>query len=228
MQKNRRHYSTHSADEEDGGQTEQRAHTQAAVQQKTKENQVAEPYLGQIIMFAGNFAPSGWALCNGQLLPISQNAALFSILGTTYGGDGITTFALPNLQGRVPEHWGTGPGLPAVTIGESGGSTNVSILTSNLPQHAHPIAQPVSSAAGTAQTPVNSYPAVDTATATFTPPSTHGTVTVSSYASASTANQTMAPFVSGMAGGGIPISVQQPYLAVTFVIALQGIFPSRG
>jgi microcystin-dependent protein len=188
---------------------------------------VAQPYLGQIIMFAGNFAPNGWALCNGQLLSIAQNSPLFALLGTTYGGDGINTFALPNLQGRVPEHWGTGPGLPPVVVGESGGTPNVSILTSNLPQHAHPVAQPVSSAAGTAQTPVNNYPAVDAATATFTPPSTHGTVTVSSFAPAATANQTMAPFMSGMAGGSTPISVQQPYLAVTFIIALEGIFPPR-
>jgi len=187
---------------------------------------VAQPYLGQIIMFAGNFAPNGWALCNGQLLSIAQNSALFAILGTTYGGDGITTFALPNLQGRVPEHWGTGPGLPTVTIGESAGSNDVSILTANLPQHAHSIATPCSDAAGTANTPVNNYPAVDAVTATFTPPSTHGTITVNSFAPAS--NQTMAPYISGMAGSGIPISVQQPYLAVTFIIALQGIFPSRG
>jgi microcystin-dependent protein len=177
-------------------------------------------------MFAGNFAPNGWALCNGQLLSIAQNSALFAILGTTYGGDGVSTFALPNLQGRVPEHWGTGPGLPAVTIGESAGSNNVSILVSNLPQHTHPVVPPCSSGAGTSTTPVNSYPAVDAVTATFTPPSTHATITVNSFAS--TSNQTMAPFVSGPAGGSLPINIQQPYLAVTFIIALQGIFPSRG
>lgn len=187
---------------------------------------MAQPYLGQIIMFAGNFAPNGWALCNGQLLSIAQNSALFSILGTTYGGDGITTFALPNLQGRVPEHWGTGPGLPAVVIGESAGSNNVSLLVGNLPQHTHPVVPPCSSSAGTSTTPVNSYPAVDAVTATFTPPSTHGTITVNSFAS--TSNQTMAPFVSGPTGGSLPINIQQPYLAVTFIIALQGIFPSRG
>lgn len=188
---------------------------------------MAQPYLGQIIMFAGNFAPNGWALCNGQLLPISQNAALFSILGTTYGGDGITTFGLPNFQGRVPEHWGTGPGLPTVDIGELGGSNNVSILVSNLPQHSHPVAPPCSNASGTSTTPVNNYPAVDAVTATFTPPSTHGTITVNSFATSSSPNQTMAPFLSGLAGSSIPIDVQQPYLAVTFIIALQGIFPSR-
>lgn len=187
---------------------------------------MAEPYLGQIIMFAGNFAPNGWALCNGQLLSIAQNSALFAILGTTYGGDGVTTFALPNLQGRVPEHWGTGPGLPAVTIGESGGSNNVSILVPNLPQHSHPVVPPCSSDAGSSTTPVNGYPAVDAVTATFTPPSTHGTITVNTFAPSS--NQTMAPFLSGPAGNSMPINVQQPYLAVTFIIALQGIFPSRG
>lgn len=187
---------------------------------------MAQPYLGQIIMFAGNFAPNGWALCNGQLLSIAQNSALFSILGTTYGGDGVSTFALPNLQGRVPEHWGTGPGLPTVVIGEAAGSNNVSILVSNLPQHSHSVAPPCSNAAGTSTTPVNSYPAVDAVTATFTPPSTHGTITVNTFAP--TSNQTMAPFVSGSVGNNIPINIQQPYLAVTFIIALQGIFPSRG
>jgi microcystin-dependent protein len=189
---------------------------------------VAEPYLGQILMFAGNFAPNGWALCNGQLLPIAQNAALFSILGTTYGGDGVTTFALPDLRGRVPVNQGTGPGLSPVTIGESAGSNNVSILVTNLPQHNHPIAAPCSNVAGTATTPVNNYPAVDAATAVVSPVTSHATVTVNAFAPAATAGQTMAPFVSGPAGGSVPLSIQQPYLAVSFIIALQGIFPSRG
>jgi microcystin-dependent protein len=188
---------------------------------------VAQPYLGQIIMFAGNFAPNGWALCNGQLLPISQNSALFSILGTTYGGDGRTTFGLPDLRGRVPVNQGTGVGLSPVAIGQSGGSNNVSISTANLPLHAHPIAQPCSNVAGTVTTPVNNYPAVDGVTATFIPPSTHGTVTVNTFAPTATSGQTMAPFPSGPIGNSAPINIQPPYLAVTFVIALQGIFPSR-
>jgi microcystin-dependent protein len=188
---------------------------------------VAQPYLGQIIMFGGNFAPVGWALCNGQLLSISQNSALFSLLGTTYGGNGQTTFGLPDLQGRIPMHWGTGAGLPPVVIGENAGSNGVSISLSNLPSHTHPIAPPVSNVAATLDTPVNNYPAVDAATGTFTPPSTHGTITVKSFAPAATAGQTMASFASGPTGTGVPLSVQQPYLAVTFIIALQGIFPSR-
>jgi microcystin-dependent protein len=124
-------------------------------------------------------------------------------------------------------NWGTGAGLPAVTIGESAGSSSVSISLSNLPQHTHPIAPPVSNVAGTVDTPVSNYPAVGQATGTFTPPSTHGTITVKPFATAATVGQTMASFVSGMAGSGVPISVQQPYLAVTFIIALEGIFPSR-
>ena len=189
---------------------------------------MAQPYLGQIIMFAGNFAPNGCALCNGQLLSIAQNSALFSILGTTYGGDGITTFGLPNLQGRVPVHAGTGSGLSPVTLGESAGSQNVSILVNNLPIHSHPVTPPCSNVAGTAATPVNNYPAVDAATATFTPPTVHGTIAVNTYASGAVSGQNMATYPSGVAGGNVPLNVQPPYLAVNFVIALVGIFPSRG
>ena len=92
-----------------------------------------EPFIGSIVMFAGNFAPQGWALCNGQLLPIQQNAALFSILGTTYGGDGKTTFALPDLRGRVPVHSGQGPGLSLYNLGQSGGAENVTLTVNQLP-----------------------------------------------------------------------------------------------
>ena len=98
---------------------------------------MADPFLGEIRLFGGNFAPQGWALCNGQLLSISQNTALFSILGTTYGGDGIQTFALPNLQGRVPIHWGQGAGLSAYNLGQSGGSENVTLLVNQIPAHSH-------------------------------------------------------------------------------------------
>ena len=96
-----------------------------------------DPFLGQIMMFAGNFAPRGWALCNGQMLPISANTALFSILGTTYGGDGRTTFALPDLQGRTAIHHGSGPGLPSVTLGAKGGHATTTLTEQNLPPHTH-------------------------------------------------------------------------------------------
>src|SRR3954466_13993392 len=100
---------------------------------------MATPFIGQISLFGGNFAPRGWAFCNGQLLAISQNTALFSILGTTYGGNGQTTFALPNLRGRMAIGAGTGPGLGAVQLGEQGGTSSVTLTLSNLPAHAHTI-----------------------------------------------------------------------------------------
>src|SRR5215469_13112343 len=98
---------------------------------------MSEPFLGEIRMFGGNFAPSGWALCNGQLLSISQNTALFSMLGTTYGGDGVSTFGLPNLQGTVPVHWGTARTGTAYTIGEMGGTETVALTNSTMPAHTH-------------------------------------------------------------------------------------------
>ena len=98
---------------------------------------MSEAYVGEIRIFAGTFAPTGWALCNGQILAISQNTALFSLLGTTYGGNGTTTFALPNLQGRAPMHWGTGPGLTPRSLGEVGGAATVTLLSTQMPAHTH-------------------------------------------------------------------------------------------
>src|ERR1043166_2889887 len=112
---------------------------------------MASPFLGEIKMFGGNFPPTGFALCNGQLMSIQQNTALFSILGTTYGGDGIQTFGLPNLQSRVPMHWGTGQGLSPSVVGEAGGVENVTLLQSNLPAHTHLVG--ASSGAGTLTAP---------------------------------------------------------------------------
>src|SRR3954463_11082121 len=97
----------------------------------------AEPFLGEICLYPYNFAPRGWALCNGQILPISQNTALFSLLGTTYGGNGVTTFALPDLRGRVPVSWGQGPGLSSYQLGEVGGSENETLLITQVPAHQH-------------------------------------------------------------------------------------------
>src|SRR6202140_5268647 len=114
---------------------------------------MSEPFLGEILMVGWNFAANGWALCNGQLMSISQNQALFALLGTTYGGDGVTTFALPNLQGRVPIHQGTGVGLSPYTIGEIAGSENITLLTNQMPQHNHLVA--VSNQPGAVADPTN-------------------------------------------------------------------------
>jgi microcystin-dependent protein len=175
---------------------------------------MSEPFIGEIMMFGGNFAPRGWALCNGQLLPIAQNTALFSILGTTYGGDGITTFALPNMQGRVPMHWGTGPGLTPHAIGESSGTESVTLVSSQMPAHTH--LATASSTDGNSTSPANAVwaTAVDA-----------NSQQVSSYGT--TANTTMSPQAFSLAGGSQPHDNMQPYLCVTFIIALEGIFPSR-
>ncbi len=180
---------------------------------------MAQPYLGQIIAFAGNFAINGWAFCNGQSLPISQYSALFSILGTTYGGTGVTTFNLPNLQGSFPMHFGGN-----VALGQTGGSNSVTILSSNMPAHFHQIAVPVSNVAGTQATPVMGVPSLPAIA--VGPRGTSTTVAVSGYAAAST-GQTETPFNSGIQGQGLPITTTPPYVAVNFLIALVGVFPSR-
>jgi microcystin-dependent protein len=175
-----------------------------------------EPYLGEIRMFAGNFAPSGWQLCNGQLLSISQYSALFAILGTTYGGNGTTTFALPNLQSRIPLHWGTGPGLSNYVIGEATGVENVTLLQNQMPIHTHMV-NSVSVAADQGS-PKNFYPSASN------DPSDGNTINTYSDANP---DSTLNPATIGTAGGSIPFSVLQPVLAVTFIIAMVGIFPSR-
>jgi microcystin-dependent protein len=165
---------------------------------------VSTPFIGSITLFAGNFAPRGWAFCNGQLLPINQNTALFSLLGTTYGGNGMTTFALPDLRGRVPTHAGQGPGLSPYTLGESAGSESVTLTAAQMPAHNH--AQPATNAEQGTSRPGNAVPA-------------KGGV----YAGASDGSA-MAP--SSAAGGGLPHDNRAPYLALNFIIALQGIYPA--
>jgi microcystin-dependent protein len=172
----------------------------------------SQPYLGAIFIFAGNFAPRGYQLCQGQLLPISQNAALFSILGTTYGGNGTSTFALPDLRGRAPIGQGNGPGLNPVVLGEIAGSQNVSILTSNLPAHNHMINCDSGGAAGT--NPAGSIPG------------NPGLGQLAIY-SAGPANGQMLQSMVANTGGNIPISVQNPFLGISYIIAMEGIFPSR-
>lgn len=174
-----------------------------------------EPFIGEIRMVGFNFPPRGWALCDGQLLPIAQYTALFSLLGTTYGGNGQTTFALPDLRGRVPMHFGQGPGLTPRVQGEAGGSETVTLLVGEMPAHTHAVA--ANSGVGSA----------DTATGNFiagTPDANTG----SSYTSFSpVANTTMSPAANGVSGGSQPHNNMQPFLCVNFVIALEGIFPAR-
>jgi microcystin-dependent protein len=171
---------------------------------------MSTPYLGQITSFAFNFPPKNWALCNGQLMAISQNQALFSLLGTTYGGDGRTTFALPNLQGSFPTHFGTDTSTGnAVALGQVGGEVNHTLLLNEMAQHTHPML--ACSAVGTSGTPVGNFPA----------PAANGQ---SLFASPS--NTTLGTG-SSFVGGGQAHNNMPPYLVINFCIALSGIFPSR-
>jgi microcystin-dependent protein len=177
---------------------------------------MSEPFLGEIRMFGGNFAPQGWALCNGQILAIAQNTALFSLLGTTYGGNGQTTFALPNLQGRFPMHWGQGPGLSSRTLGEQSGSENVTMLLNQMPSHNHP----VNARSDEANT--------DTATGAVWAKVVDGSGNaLSAYSSGIPPDTVMSQQAVGQSGGNQPMPVMNPFLCVTFIIALEGIYPSR-
>ncbi len=178
-----------------------------------------EEYLSVIKMFGLNFAVRGWAMCNGQLLSIAQNTALFSLLGTTYGGNGQTTFALPNLQGRTPIHQGNGPGLSQYVLGQVGGTETVSLLTSNLPAHTHPLM--ANTGAGTTGVPTNGY-------LSASPKNGSGPSAVSLNTYTATAPNTPLGSLSvGTTGNNIPVPIIQPYLAVNFEICMEGIFPSR-
>jgi microcystin-dependent protein len=174
---------------------------------------MSEPFLGQICSFGFNFAPRGWSQCNGQLMSISQNTALFSLLGTTYGGDGVTTFALPNLQGRVPLHQGQGPGLTNRVIGEQSGSETVTLNSTQMPQHNHIVsANSTDSNPNAAKSPAGNFPGYNDAGPLW----------------ATTSNSvTMNPQMVNLAGGNQPHENMQPYLVINFCIALEGIFPSR-
>jgi microcystin-dependent protein len=173
---------------------------------------MASPFVAEIRMFAGTFAPTGWAFCNGQILPISQNTALFSLLGTTYGGNGQSTFALPDLQGSVPLHPGQGQGLSEYFLGQQSGSENITLLQSEMPAHNHSVvvrpsgqAPPLGTATGNTGARSNSRP--------YTPDAP---------------NTTMDPLTGTLiAGGSLPHNNMMPYLTVTFIIALQGVFPPR-
>ena len=176
---------------------------------------MSDPFLGEIRLVGFTFAPQGWALCDGQLLSIAQNTALFSLLGTTYGGNGQTTFALPDLRGRVPIHPGQGSGLSNYALGEQSGSENVSLNVSQLPAHNHPLAS--SNQPGSGSNPSGNFPAV------LNEPS--GSIAVNGYLASS--NSTLNPAAIGIAGGNQPHPNLQPLLCVNYIICLQGIYPSR-
>lgn len=171
-----------------------------------------DPFLGEIIMFAGNFAPRGWAFCDGQLLPISQYSALFSILGTTYGGDGRTTFGLPELRGRAPIHAGNGPGLSDIRLGVKGGAETHTLSILEMPSHNHLGAMKVSTAL------------VDDDT-----PGTNVSIGASEIFVEATANQDLSTgsVDIGFTGGTRSFNIRNPFLGVNYIIALQGVFPSR-
>jgi microcystin-dependent protein len=198
---------------------------------------MSEPFLAQIIMFGGNFAPRGWAFCNGQLLPISQNPALFSILGITYGGDGRTTFALPDLRSRSPIHPGTGPGLPTFRLGQRGGLPTTTLTTLNMPSHNHIVVGP--SAARPIPGTINSYDeegnegdvdgnylsnAVSDTPYHAGPPD--GTMGAGAVTATVPAGDNLG-MTTGLAGNQQSFNEYHPYEAVNFIIALFGTFPSR-
>jgi microcystin-dependent protein len=174
---------------------------------------VADPFVAEIRIFPFNFAPRGWAWCDGQLLPLSQNTALFSLLGTTYGGNGKSNFALPDLQGRAPMHPGQGPGLSLHDLGETGGSETVTLLQSEIPSHSH---QPAMSVR-----PVDSLNPSDNGTGNGL--GTGNGVYIEPGAQTQLNFQALTP-----AGGDQPHNNMQPYLTFYFCIALQGVFPPRG
>ncbi len=169
---------------------------------------MAQPYVGEIRMFAGNFAPAGWMFCAGQLLPISENETLFQLIGTTYGGDGESTFALPNLQSRVPIHAGSGPEGKTFTLGESAGTEEVTLTVQQIPNHTHPLL--VSGGVGNVNTPAGNV--------------TSQSVSVKMYLADSPVGPLNANSVTPV-GGSQPHENCQPFLCINYIISLFGIFP---
>ncbi|MCB1605554.1 MAG: phage tail protein [Xanthomonadales bacterium] len=171
---------------------------------------MSEPFIAEIRIFAGDFAPSGWAFCDGQLLPISQNTALFSLIGTTYGGDGKSTTALPNLQDRVPMHPGQGPGLSNRRLGETGGVDSVTLSEAQIPAHSHGWRAAVDPA--DLQSPGPNRSMTRSSVNAYAPPP---------------ADTGLAPEMLRAQGGGQPHNNRQPYLGLNYIIALQGVYPPQ-
>lgn len=172
---------------------------------------MATPYIGEIRLFGGTFAPDGWALCDGRTLPIDGNEALFALIGTTYGGDGETNFKLPDMQSRIPIHQGLGSGLSQRTLGEAGGSEQVTLSLNQLPNHTHVAL--ANASAGNADTPTNNY--------------WSGSSTVQQFVPGDQANTNMNTAAIGSSGQSQPHFNIQPYLTISFIIALNGIFPTQ-
>jgi microcystin-dependent protein len=171
---------------------------------------MGEPYVGEIRMFAGNFAPNGWMFCEGQILPISENETLFNLIGTTYGGDGQETFALPNLASRVPIHMGTGPDGTTYQIGEMAGTEQETLTTQQIPNHTHPFT--VSTGPGTQNAPANAVPGASPSVTLYI-----GDVP----------DANLAATAVGPAGGSQPHENTQPFLCINFIISLFGVFPTQ-
>lgn len=176
---------------------------------------MSEPFIAEIRIFAGNFSPRGWAFCDGQLLPIAQNTALFSLIGTTYGGDGRSTTALPNLQGRIPMHPGRGPGLTARRLGQRGGVEMVTLTEAQMPNHTHTLrANTVGRAGGSRSPQGNSFGRAEGGFA---------------YVNGTDTNLvSMSDLSLPNTGGSQAHNNLQPFLAINFIIALVGLYPSRG
>jgi len=176
---------------------------------------MSEPFIAEIKMFAGNFAPRGYATCDGQLLPIAQYTAVFSLMGTTYGGDGRTTFGLPDLRGRCPIHVGQGPGLSSRQWGAKGGTETNTLTASQMPSHAHTGHIVANSNEGDSSDPTGKWPS-----ATEEPNSPY-------KGEAGTASMADGTVVTNSVGGGQPVNNMPPFLVIYFIVALQGLFPSR-
>jgi microcystin-dependent protein len=173
---------------------------------------VADPFVAEIRIFGFDFAPTGWALCDGQLLPISQNTALFSLLGTFYGGNGKSNFALPDLQGAAPMHQGQGPGLSLRDLGETGGEETVTLIQSEMPAHSHGMRADT----------------LDVGDVNVPQPTATWAQSSGGNMYQTTADTTLGPQALPLAGGSLPHNNLQPFLTMNFCIALQGVFPPRG
>lgn len=178
---------------------------------------MGDQFIGEIRLVAFNYAPQGWALCNGQILSIVQFQALYALLGVTYGGNGSSTFALPNLQSRVVVGAGQGLGLSSYPLGQAGGAESVTLLASNMPMHTHALTIAANSTAGETNDPTNAYPGLGNDSA-------GGAASVYSKTKGTVS---MAPQNTGVAGGNAPVSLVQPYIALNYIIALEGIYPPR-